>query len=450
MALFGFGKDKKDAGGGADQVLAYLEDAQRTRASFTLVGPRKVEATAVIQGIDEGGGLVTFQLASPLSADKGVRIELLFSQESLRIGGTATVAETRPGVLVATLPESLELRERRRQPRARLNPKEGATLTALTGLFEGVGITGVIENLSEGGARVRVEKAINIKGEKRLPLGSGLVPVGQPFMLVKLNKVPKCPAAMELEGRAVYLDTSGGGLVLGLSFAALKPDVASAVRNLVSSRTTATPSSLPNKARRRPEAAPARPPEPAPDHAPARPAPAAPRNTAPAGEAPEAAPAREAEPAQAPPAPEAEEPEAPAQAAAARNDTMLRLRKRARAVVALVPGPAAADLLRDFLLEDGYVRALVTTSPDELEEHLQQPNLGVLLVDSSLGTLAGLKLVSNLRAQFPALPPVILAVEEASTGIVLAAHRQGAAQVLVKPYALDESFSDLLARLLDA
>jgi DNA-binding response OmpR family regulator len=129
---------------------------------------------------------------------------------------------------------------------------------------------------------------------------------------------------------------------------------------------------------------------------------------------------------------------------------MLRLRKRARAVVALVPSAAAADLLRDFLMEDGYVRALVTTSPDELEEHLQQPNLGILLVDSSLGTLAGLKLVSNLRAQLPALPPVILAVEEASTGIVLAAHRQGAAQVLVKPYSLDESFSDLLVRLLDA
>jgi hypothetical protein len=46
------------------------------------------------------------------------------------------------------------------------------------------------------------------------------------------------------------------------------------------------------------------------------------------------------------------------------------------------------------------------------------------------------------------MPPVILAVEAVSTGIVLAAHRQGVTQMLVKPYALDAAFCDLLIQQL--
>ena len=32
MALFGFGKDKKGGPDSSEQILAYLEDAQRTKA----------------------------------------------------------------------------------------------------------------------------------------------------------------------------------------------------------------------------------------------------------------------------------------------------------------------------------------------------------------------------------------------------------------------------------
>jgi CheY-like chemotaxis protein len=479
MALFGFGKEKKD-GHVADSVLAYLEEAQRAHAPFTLTGPRRNEGAAQLQGLDEAGGLLIFQLSSPLDADKGARIDLAFLQDGLRIGGTATVAEARPGQLVATLPEALELRERRRQPRIRLNPKEGATLTALTGLFDGVGITGIVENLSEGGARVRVEKALNIKGEKRLPLGTALVPPGQEFLLVKLNKAPKCPAVMELEGRAVFLESSAGGLVMGLAFNPPQPEVAAALKNLVASRATPIPAALPPKARRRqePEADPA----PAPNRAadpPSRPSPepsrrpadsppaaaprpgspapalAAPRPGSPAPAAVPPKPARpipaEADPKPAIPAPAEADPGAPAPprpdpVAPVRNETLLRLRKRSRAVVALVPSPAFGDRLKDLLMGEGFGRTLVTTSLDELEDFLRLPNLAVLILDGSLSTLEALRLVSELQAVHATLPPIILAVEEASTGVVLAARRQGVAQVLVKPYDLDAAFSALLAQ----
>ncbi len=428
MAIFGFGKDKKDSGGSSEQVLAYLEDAQRTRAAFTLVGPRKAEVVATLQGIDESEGLITFQTSLQLAADKGARMEFLFFADGLRLSGSASITEKRANLVMVGIPDTLAVKERRSQPRARLNPKEGTTLTALTGLFDGVGITGVVENLSEGGARIRVEKAMNLKGEKRLPLGIALVPPGQPFMLIKLNKAPKCPAVMELTGRAVFLDTSAGGLTMGVAFDPPRPDLASSLRSLVASRTTPIPSSMPPKNRRKPEPpAPERPAEP-------EAKPAAPKPVQRTEASPETVPAAEptAEPAVAP--------------HPAKTDALARLKKRSRAVVALAATPVFGDLLKEHLQEEGYGRVLVTHSQKEFLDFLQQPNLAVLFIDGNFSTLDALQFVTQLRGSHAELPPIILAVEEASTAIVLAAHRNGVSQILVKPYALDGTFSELLSQ----
>lgn len=438
MALFGFGKDKKDGGGSRELVLAYLEDAQRVRAPFTLAGPRKAEVPATLQSIDESEGTATFQTTGPLLADKGAAIDLVFIQEGLRLGGSGRLLETRSGVAVLELPDTLELKERRGMPRARINPKEGATITALTGLFDGVGITGVIENISESGARVRVEKGMAIKDQKRLPLGSALVPVGQPFILIKLNKVPKCPAVMEIEGKAVYLDTSGGGLTMGFAFSRPKADVGAALRGMVASRTSSIPSSLPPKTRRRTEAQSSGTLADEPLVAAQR---VAPRH---AEEAKSKPPEVKPEPSDEPKAPEAP-PEEEAQASNAKSDSLVRLKKRSRAVVALSRTAAFDDILRGFLQEDGYGRVLSTTFPEEVFELLRQPNLGVLLLDGNMTIMESLEFVKRLQGVFHELPPIVLAAEDISTSIVLAARRNGVAQLVVRPYALDATFSALLA-----
>jgi CheY-like chemotaxis protein len=478
MAIFGFGKDKKEGGGSPELVLAYLEDAQRVRAPFVLAGPRRTETPAILQSLDEAEGTATFQLTGPLIADKGATIDLVFIQEGLRLGASARLVENRPGVAVVDLPEALELKERRGMPRARVNPKEGATVTALTGLFEGVGITGVLENVSESGARVRVEKGMSIKGEKRLHLGEGLVPVGQAFILVKLNKVPKCPGVMELEGKAVYLDTGGAGLSMGLKFNRTKADVAAGLRGMVASRTSAIPTTLPPKARRtreapsaglladeplvpaaRQPAPPPKAPEPvatAPKPEPAKPvaeAPAAPQAPPmpPAPPAPQALATHPlpASAAQAPLAPAGvHEPEPENPGLAARSATLLRLKKRSRAVVALSRTAAFEDILKGFLQEDGYGRVLTTLFPDEVLEFLRQPNLGVLLLDGNMSVVESLEYVQKLRNAFLELPPIILAAEDISTAVVLAARRKGVTQLVVRPYALDAAFSALLSEQL--
>lgn len=437
MALFSFGKDKKD-GGPSELVLAYLEDAQRIRSPFLLKDKRKVDVAATVQSVDEEACSVTFQ-APGGTFEKGAKLDFVFMQENLRLGGTARVMEARSNLVIAELPDELELMERRKQPRARLNPKEGANLTALTNLFEGVGVNGIIESISESGCRVRVEKAINIKDERRLPMGIALLPKGQPFMLLKLNKIPKCPSVMEMEGKVAYLDDAGGGLSMGVEFEKPRGDFASAIRGLVSSRSGTIPTSVPPKARRK---------APSPEESlVANESDRASRPAAPKPEPAKPAPKEEAAAPSPVPAPEpvpSVAAEAPVpEAAPARNPALLRLKKRTRAVVVMA-SPAYGQLLRDFLVEDGYGRVFVAANRDELLTYMRQPNVGMIFIDADMPVLESFEMVSELHEEEHDMPPVLVAAQEISRALVLAAHRSSVSQLVVKPYSLDETFSSLL------
>ena len=415
--------------------MAYLEDAQRVRAPFLVKDKRRVEVPGTLQGVDEDACTLTFQ-APGGTFEKGSRLEFLFMLENLRLGGSTRVSDVRMNVVVADLPDELELMERRKLPRARLNPKEGANVTALTNLFEGVGVNGVMESISEGGCRIRVEKALNLKDEKRLPLGIALLPKGQPFMLLKLNKVPKCPSVMELTGKVAYLDDTGGGLSMGIEFDKLRGDFASAIRSLVNSRSGAIPASIPPKARRKA---------------------AAPEETFLAEKGERAARAT----AQKPPVQESASPEVKEEASQeiassaemlvaspeasqppVRNQALLRLKKRSRGIAVMMP-VAPGQLLREFLLEDGYGRVFVASSRDELAAHIRQGNVGLVFIDAEMPLLECLEMVSQLREEEQTMPPVIVAAQEVSRAFVLAAHRVGVAQLVVKPYSLDETFANL-------
>ena len=151
--------------------------------------------------------MVTFQTPAPLARKRAPRSSSPSSRRACAWAASSRGRRPAPGPRGRwNCRTALELKERRGQPRARLNPKEGTTLTALTGLFEGVGITGVVENLSGAGARIRVEKAMSLKGEKRLPLGTGLVPAGPAVHADQAEQGPQVPRGHGTDGRAVFLD----------------------------------------------------------------------------------------------------------------------------------------------------------------------------------------------------------------------------------------------------
>lgn len=441
MAMFGLKKSKPSEG--SELVLAYLEDAQRVRATITLMDGNGRSVAATLTAVSEER--VSLNLQGPLMADKGTNLSLLFVLDSLRFKAPARLLEMKSGSATLELPSTISLAERRKKPRARLNAREGATATVLTGLFDGVGINGFIENISETGVCIRVDRALDVKTQRKMHLGANLMPVGQPLMLVKLSKLPKCPT-LELAGTVAYLDASHG-LLLGIAFEPGKEALLAPVRALVASRTTAIPTTVPPKARRQPEAdreaeepvhhrppTPKKEPEPVPEVPPAAPAvvPAALPTPATVPAAPPALPVGEPDP-------------DPAGHLDERSQALLRMKKRTRGILLAMPEGPDRDLLAAFLTEDGYGRVLCAATLTDLLDHLDRPGLNLVLVDGGVAEVQGLGLASLLKHRMEDdMPPVILAEASVDADLVLGAQETGVAQILVKPYALDQDFRRMI------
>ncbi len=437
MAMFGMKKTKPSEG--SELVLAYLEDAQRVRATLLLVDHRGREVPATFVSVMDDKVIVAPQGA--LTVDKGGEINLLFIQEGLRFKAPTRLLEAKPGSATLEVPSSIALAERRKKPRARLNPREGATVTVLTGLFDGVGMNGTIENISETGICVRVDRAMDVKTQRKMHMGANILQVGQPLMLIKMVKLPKCPT-LELGGTVAWLDASQG-VLLGIAFEPGKEGMLGSVRSLVASRAGAIPTSVPPKARRQSEAnreeeqekytpkpTAKKEPEPAPKVEPEPVAEAAP----PPPEPPAVAvPASAPEPIPEPPPVDD------------RSQALLRVKKRARGLLLAMPAGSERDALATFLSSDGYGRVLCAATLTELLEHVGRPGIHLILVDGGVAELQSLALASFLRSSLDdAMPKVVLAEDSVDAELVLGAQEVGVAQILVKPYDLDLEFRRML------
>ena len=430
MAIFGQKKQRQDEG--AELALAYLEDAQRVRASLTLLAPKGREVQATLSMVSDDR--ISLSLQGPLQAEKGASLSLLFILDGLRLKATTTLLEVKPGTAVVEVPGGIVLAERRKKPRARLNAREGATATALTGLFDGIGVSGPIENISEGGLRIRVERAMDAKTQRKMHPGTSLFSVGQALMLVKLSKLPKCPP-LELSGTVAYLEADNGGLCVGIAFEAGKEGLLAPLRSLVASRAGSLPTLVPPKTRRSQEEAPDQP------EAPGTIELATPR--AQPRREPEAP---EPEPVAVVPLPAPTKPEPPAAPEPPdRSQALLRVKKRARSLLLAMPEGPEREGLSAFLVEEGYGRVLLAATLTELLEALEGTGVHLILVDGGVAELNSLELASLLQ-QRPGEdhPPVILAEAIVDTDLVLGAQETGVAQILVKPYEPDADLARMI------
>ena len=433
MAMFG--QKKSRPGEGVELALAYLEEAQRLRLTLTVLAPKGREAPALLNAVTEDR--VALALQGPLVAERGDPLGLLLHMDGLRLKVSTILVELKPGTAVLEPPTGIALAERRRKPRARLSAREGATVTALTGLFDGIGVMGPIENLSEGGLRMRVERAMDVKTQRRMHPGTSLLAVKQPLMLVKLAKLPKCPT-LELTGTVAYLEADREGLCIGITFEPGKESLLGPVRQLVASRASSIPSSVPPKTRRTLEE-------------PSQAEPESSRSIELAAPRPEPLPVPEPQPVPVPaalPVPSAPEPPAPAPAAEGsdRSHALLRVKKRSRALVlAMHPGPVQ-DQLAAFLAEDGYGRILAVSTLSDLLEALDEASgVHLVFIDGGVAELAGLELASLIHHRFEgAPPPMVLAEDHVDTDLVLASREAGVTHILVKPYAPDADLAHLI------
>ncbi len=429
MAMFGLKKSKPSEG--SELVLAYLEDAQRVRATVFVVDPKAREIPASLIMVTEER--VSLGIQGRVMAEKGESIGLLFYLDGLRLKAVGGLLELKTGSLVMELPTSIELAERRKKPRARLNQREGATAIALTGLFEGIGLTGAIDNISEGGMCLKVGRAMNVKTQGPMHMGPNLLSKGDVFMVIKLSKLPKCPL-IEVGGLAAHVASEGSGLSVGISFEPGKESILGPVKALVASRAGALPTSVPIKARR-PQQPKDEPAAPAIELAPPRPAPKKEPDPPPA---PRPAGGLEVQATTA--APES----SPVLAeATSRGSALHRMKKRSRGVLVAMPEGADREALVGFLAADGYGKVRVAATLTELLAELDEVQL--VFVDGGVAELQGLALASLLQQRLDGQEiPVVLAEASVDAELVLGAHEIGVAQVLVKPYGLDAEFLQML------
>ncbi len=431
-----FGKDKGESGG-SDLAMAYLEDAQAKRTPLLLVDPKGRELPAQIQSLMEDRLGLTASGLMPV--EKGDKFSLLMVHDGLRLRLKLRAHEVKNGVLMVAPPSDIELAERRKKPRARLNLKEGATGTLLTSLFEGTGVTGALEGISEGGFRLKVEKAMEIKGERKLHIAQNLLPPGSLLMLIKLSKLPKAPN-LEVDGKVVYAQMDGATLYLGVAFS----NDQGALKGLVSSRTSAVPSAVPPKARRsqersreeerdedlRPGSAQERP-----STERAAPAPAPEPQAAPTPSAPPPAPAPEA-----PPSPDPK-PD--------RGSALNNLKRRSRGILLAMEDSPERDWLLGFLQDQGFQRVFPTATLTQVMETMNQPGISLVIIDGGVAELKGLELADFLQTTLgEGKPPILVAQEKMSPVIVMAARRSGVDQLLVKPYELDGALAGMVDTLI--
>jgi CheY-like chemotaxis protein len=370
-------------------------------------------------------------LQGPLTVDKGSAVDLLFILDGLRFKAPSRIQESKPGAVALDLPSSISLAERRKKPRARLNSREGATAIALTGLFDGVGLNGSIENISEGGFCLRVDRVMEVKTQRKMHMGANVLAVGEALMLIKLTKLPKCPT-IELSGTVSWTDANQG-LLVGIAFEKGKEGILGPVRSLVSSRTTAIPTTVPPKSRRQQETSPE------PEEAVHRPAPK--KEVEPVPEVPVAAAPSAPVPAPVPTVPDPTPEPTPAAPVDERSQALLRVKKRSRGLLLAMPAGPDRDAVASFLIEDGYGRVLLSDTLTNLLEQVGKPGLHLILVDGGVAEVQGLALASLLRHSMEdSMPPVILAEASVDAELVVGAQQTGVAQILVKPYELDAEF----------
>jgi hypothetical protein len=461
MSLFSFGKDKNKEGGNPT-VMAYLEDAQRTKCPAMIIDSRKNEIPCSIVAIQEPDGTLQLNLKANLLAEKGSKITFVIIIDSMRIGGASKLHEVKPGNAVIDIPDSFELMERRKKQRAKINPREGTTCILLSGLFDGIGITGLPENMSENGLRLKVEKALEIPSERPVHLTSRHTPVGQIFPILKLSKIPRVVATIEAAGKLVYSEASMGTTYLGISFEEMKSEYAKVIGTFVAGRASPLPNSLPSRARRqnadldssRPASATA-----SSDDGSKSDSSASEKSDATSSEKSSATTPEKSAPAQVAPTeteklPAVESPAASASAVSApptdapsetiqappKRPVPTPLQKLKRKGKTIILFGVEDQTLVKLLQEDGYGKVVCPESMEELLESLPQGGQGLLLLDLDMPFDNCLAIAGSILDHSPDPIPMILIPEneQVSTDQVNDAQMIGISELLPRPLKIDD------------
>ena len=391
IPFFGSTPDREPTLRDREQILAWLEELARLRTPLALRLQEEDAhgATVKVELVhEEKGTFILSFLHQPQGVWKeGLTLHLTFPLDGQRFKTTVRY-QGLGGYLQRefTLPEGIRHAERRGLLRTRFTAREKATVAVLENLFDGVGLSGPLLNLGLGGLAFRVDRAIDIRQDRRLTVRADLVGPGRVMGLIRIQDLPHIPT-LECGATIMHVDTREQGVVAGLRFEGLGSLESQYLAKLLSQRIPTFGRGFPRKRRR--------------------------------GELPSAEEVAEEIPA-------FEEPEPPdpvedalsdrelleIKVAMKQPDRLTTLRKRTRQVLIVHPEELDRAILVSTLQVDGYRGLYEARSLVQALEISRQHQLDALVVWHKVGPHEGLEVIAKLRDTFKGMHlPALLLVE---------------------------------------
>ncbi|HJW32972.1 MAG TPA: response regulator [Holophagaceae bacterium] len=409
-----------------EQILAWLEELARVRTPLALRMKEEdpFGSTVKVELVSEEKETFTLSFLHQPPGDwkVGQLVHLNFPLDGQRFRTTAKFAGL-AGYLQREfkLPESIFHAERRGLLRTRFSKRERPTVAVLEELFQGLGLSGPILNLSMGGLAFRVERVMDIKLDRRLQVKGDMLGTGRKMALIRIQDLPHTPT-LECSATIAHFNAVPEGVVAGLIFEGMGSLEMQYIAKLLSQRLPTFGKGFPRKRRR--------------------------------GEQ-EAHPEREEDE-----IPAFEEPVPPSEIEDALSDRelleikvamkgpdrLIQLRKRTRQILVVHPDELDRAILTSTLQVDGYRGIHEARSLVQALEVARSHNLNALLVAQRVGAHEGLDVISKLKEAFRGEALAAVLITDGDDVKAKLALKGGRVEGLV-PYPVD--FDGILKPLLE-
>ena len=382
MALIGLFKknepkpDREPTLRDRDQILAYLEELFRVRTEITtkISEDSDINYMVKVELVNEEKNSFTISMQNRPSREPepGTVIYFFFTMDGLRFRTQARFLG-RGGYMQSefALPEAILHAERRGNVRVRFSPREPAKAVILESLFDGLGISGPIINLSTGGINLRVDRVIDIRKDRRVNARTELFNAVSKLALIRLQDLPHTPN-LECSGLLRHVSSRSEGLFLGIEFESIGSFEVQSLTQVIARKVPGYGAGFPRKRRR--------------------------------GEI-EANPEESSEP-------ESLEILPPTEAEEALEDSEIQdlrevvqspnrvalLRRRSRHILLVASDELQRAILLGTLHVDGYRNIHEATGLVQALNQAHKYPLDAIIIDQQIGHLSALELIQNMRS----------------------------------------------------
>lgn len=409
------------------QILAYFEELERlgTLVHIHTGGAAGMCLGARVQQVGEAERQLVLGFLHQLPRlDVGAEVELHFPLAGRRFKAPV-LFEGRGDYMqcLFRLPPKIQFAERRMAMRARIGSREKASVAIFEGLSAGLAASGRMLNLSMEGLCMRVDRAVQLDGDRRLVPHPDLLHEGQRLQLVRILNLPHLPV-LECSGEVRYARASQGGPVLvGIHLDGVGSAESHYLEQYMARRMPSFTLTFPIR-----------------------------RRKGVGGESDDGEPEEE-NPTETPTEDggqdfQATEPtEDQDEGGASPEDRLLRIRRRGKRYLVLIPDDLDRSIFVCTMGVGGYPCAFEARSLVQALEHSKKVRMDVLFIDEQIGAMTGLEAARRLRklGHLEDVPMFLLA-KSPDVRLTLAAKAAGVTQVVRLPV----DFDGTLQRLLDA